>query len=153
MVGNPSAGATTASGGRTDPTGTYAPGVTSPHEATTPPVRTPAGALTLAGSAAQLAAAFLPWAEDGVVALDLSLVSATTPAQPTIGLALVALAALPAISALASGAIWPRLVSATGIGALALGWLALGTAAGLEAGVWVALVGAVSHLLAAALAD
>lgn len=117
------------------------------------PALAPDGLLALAASGAQLVAAFLPWTEDGVVGLDLSLVSDVAPRQPTVGLVLIVLAAAPAVAALVSRRGWVRAVSAVGTGALALGWLAFGTGAALVSGVYVALAATVAHLVAAALPD
>lgn len=112
-----------------------------------------AGVLALLASLAQVAAAFLTWTSTGFAALDLSLVSTQDPTPPTIGMVLIALAALPAVAVLRSRRGWPRVVSALGTGALVLGWLGTGPDAALVDGVWVAIGATVGHLVAAALAD
>ncbi|MDX1657495.1 MAG: hypothetical protein R3343_01625 [Nitriliruptorales bacterium] len=103
------------------------------------------GAFTL------VASGFLPWSEDGVVALDLRAVDWEVGAQPTVALVLIVLAALPAVAGVAFDAVWPRLVAAAGAGALVLWWLADADGGTLTSGVWTALAGAVALLLSAGL--
>lgn len=109
--------------------------------------------LTLLAAGAQVVAVFLPWTHQ-VTALDLSLRGFDIGVQqPTVGLTLVLLAALPALAALVSGTGWPRAVSGAGTGALALAWLAAGPAGAITTGITVALGAAVGHLWAAAVAS
>lgn len=119
--------------------------------------RTPPGragrTVALAAAAAQVVAIFLPWTADDLTALGAGLRSAGERAeQPTVAVALVLLAALPAVAALVGDVGWPRAVSGAGTGGLVLYWLALGPDGHLVPGVLVALAAAVAHIGAAALA-
>lgn len=107
--------------------------------------------LAVVGAFAVVAAGFLPWTDRAGLALDLGAFTWKAGAQPTVTLVLVALAALPALAALAVGWAWPRVVAAVGVAALALSWLATGPDAGLTSGVWTALGGAATLLVAAGL--
>lgn len=108
--------------------------------------------LAVGGGFALVAAAFLPWTARGVVALDLGALGWGFARQPTVALLLVALAAAAALSGLATGWIWPRLIAAIGGALLVLTWLATGPDATLTNGVWTALGGCVALLLSAGLA-
>lgn len=117
------------------------------------PVGVPGRGLALLASALQLAAAFLPWAGDGRTALDLGLVTfGGDLVQPTVAVALVVLAAVPALGAvLGDRGAW-RGLSAVGTAALVIAWLAAGPDGSFATGVVVALAAVGVHLLAAALA-
>lgn len=109
--------------------------------------------VALLAAGAQVVAVFLPW-DPGSAALDLTLRGFEVGlAQPTVGVVLVLLAALPAVAALVSDVGWPRLVSGLGTGGLALLWITRGPEGALTTGIAVALGAAVGHLLAAALAS
>lgn len=105
----------------------------------------------LLAAAAQLASAFLVWTGDGRSGLDLGLL-ADDATQPTVALALLLLAVLPAVGALISDTGWPRTVSGVLTGGLVLFWLATGPGGEMTDGVVVAIGGAIGQLLAAALA-
>lgn len=108
--------------------------------------------VALLAAGAQIVAVFLPWDPD-VAALDLTLRTFEVGlAQPTVGIVLVLLAALPAVAALVSDVCWPRVVSALGTAALALLWIGRGPEGVITTGIAVALGAAVGQLLAAALA-
>lgn len=121
------------------------------------PRREPRGTLgrtvALLAAGAQIVAVFLPW-DPGAAALDLTLRSFEVGvAQPTVGILLVLLAALPAVAALISDVGWPRLVSGLGTAALVLLWITRGPEGVITTGIAVALGAAVGHLLGAALAS
>lgn len=108
--------------------------------------------VALLAAGAQIVAVFLPW-DPQAAALDLTLRGFEVGlAQPTVGVVLVLLAALPAVAALVSDVGWPRLVSGLATGALVLLWITRGPEGVLTTGIAVALGAAVGHLLAAALA-
>lgn len=107
----------------------------------------------LVASAVLVAASFLPWDAEGSTALEVGLLSlGERSEQPTVALALVALAALGALPALVSAAGLPRFVAGTLTAALLLAWLAFGPDGALTGGVLAALVAAILHLVAAAVA-
>lgn len=115
------------------------------------PVRELGGrAAALAAGAALLTAGFLPWDQRGRVAVDLG--PGGGPGWPSVGVLLVALAAVPMLAALGGDRGWPRLASGAAAGALVLGWLAGGPDGSLRIGVVLTLAASVGLLLAAALA-
>ncbi|MGH3442583.1 MAG: hypothetical protein ACRDUY_11195, partial [Nitriliruptorales bacterium] len=84
-------------------------------------------ALALLAGALFVAAMFLPWTGDGRLALDLGVTGpGEGPAQPTVAVVLVALAAIPSVAALVGNHPAPRVVAAGGGGTLVLAWLAAG---------------------------
>jgi hypothetical protein len=110
-------------------------------------------ALGLVGAGLLVAGAFLPWTDDGRVALDLGLLSwGEGSGLPTLALALVALAVVPAVAALVDDHGWPRAASAVAAAVLVVAWLALGPEGKITTGSLVATTAAALLLLGAALA-
>ncbi|HEX9888041.1 MAG TPA: alpha-amylase family glycosyl hydrolase, partial [Nitriliruptorales bacterium] len=106
--------------------------------------------LALLGALALLVSAFLPWAGNGRTGIDLGLLTfGDRLAQPTVGLVLVALAAVPAVAALLHDHGWPRGLTGLAAGALVVVWLAEGPDGAIVPGVAAAMV-AVGLLVAAA---
>lgn len=110
---------------------------------------TVARALVLLASAALVVSAFLPWTSGGRVAIDLRPLEAT-PAS--LGVGLIAVAALPALGAVFARRGLPPLLGALASGAAVLVWLAAGSGASLLApGVVTAVAVTVVWLHASAL--
>jgi hypothetical protein len=104
--------------------------------------------LALLASAALVVSAFLPWTSGGRVALDLRPLEGV-PAS--LGLALIAVAALPAMGVVFARRGLPPLLGALATGTGVLVWLAAGTGATLAPGVLTATVVTVVWLHASAL--
>lgn len=122
-----------------------------------PTARTTAGVvgrtLALLAAGGLVVAAFLPWTAQGTPALWLGLGSlGARVSQPTVALALVALAAVAALPALVGDAGWPRLLAAVAGGGLVLTWVAAGPDGAMTSGVITTMAAVVALLIAAALA-
>ncbi len=109
--------------------------------------------LAVVGSLLLLAAAFLPWDEAGQVALDLGLLSwGTELSQPTVAIVLVAIAALPALTALVNDRSWPRALAGLASAILLVTWLASGPDGTITAGILTAAAATITLWFATALA-
>ncbi|HEX2028107.1 MAG TPA: archease [Nitriliruptorales bacterium] len=122
-----------------------------------PTARTTAGGvgrtLALLAAAGLVVAAFLPWTAEGTPALWLGLGSLGARAsQPTVALALVALAAAAALPALVGDAGWPRLLTAVAGGGLIVTWVGAGPDGAMTSGVVTTIAAVATLLVAAALA-
>jgi len=108
-------------------------------------------AITLASSAGLLVSVFLPWADPVLRGLHTPW-TGQDGSPVTVGLALVALAALAVIAALAGDRGWPRVAVAVGAASMVVihldGWQAVS----LPAGAWVVVAAAVGNLTGAVLA-
>lgn len=114
----------------------------------------PGRPLALVASSLAVLSAFLPWAADGRVGIDVR-AAADAPLDlgpVSLGLIAIVVAAVPAVAAVGSDRAWPRLVAATAGASLVLTWLALGPDGALAPGVVAAMAAAVGWLYAAALA-
>lgn len=141
---------------------TPAPHLTAPSVATalrssSPPRRGRRGwtgrTLALVAAGGQVAAAFLPWDEAGASALVLGARSlGETGEQPTVALALIALAALAAIPALIDDHPLPRLIAGIGTVGLATVVVVWGAGDPASVGALTALAAGVVLVAAAALA-